>query len=118
LISVGTTSTDTNLTQGNALATIIRAPQASGTAPTTTVQGDNLFSISDFSTEVSGFTIASPLVGDSARGPINSGSFAVLLNGSDVLFDKNYIIDSGVGIGVNYGGSNALAPRFEDNVFA
>ncbi|MDB5349012.1 MAG: hypothetical protein JWN86_259 [Planctomycetota bacterium] len=119
LVSADNTSTDASLVHGNALQTIIRAPApANGTAATTTIQGDNLTSISAFTTEVSGFTIASPLVGDSARGPINTGSFAVLLNSSDVLFDKNYIIDSGVGIGVNYAGKAAAVPRFESNVFA
>jgi len=114
LVSADPSSTDALVVPGNALRTVLRAP-ANGTAPTTTIQGDNLVSIPAFSTEVSGFSIASPLVGDSARGPINTGSFGMLLNNSDVLVSKNYVVDSGVGIGVNFGGANAVAPRFESN---
>lgn len=115
LTSADATSTQTNVVPGNALQTIIRAP-STGSA-TTTITGTDLFSISAFSTEVTGFTIASPLNGNSATGPINTGSFAALLTNSNVLFDKNYIVDSGVGIGVNMGGNNASAPRFESNGF-
>ena len=116
LTSASPSSTNNQVFPGNALTTIIRAP-ANGAAATTTVTGDNLFSIPAFSTELTGFTIASPLVGDSARGPINGGSFALQLNNSDVLIDKDYFVDSNVGVGVNYGGQNAIVPRFESNGF-
>src|SRR5207244_3937398 len=58
-----------------------------------------------------------PLAGTSASGPINSSSAGVILSNSDVLFDRNYVVDSGAGVAVNYGGSSAVVPRFEDNVF-
>ncbi|MBX6312577.1 MAG: hypothetical protein IRY99_06610, partial [Isosphaeraceae bacterium] len=115
LVSVDPASTDAQLLPGNALATIIRAPASVTGAPTTTISGANLISIPGFATEVSGFTIASPLVGDPARGPINAMSSGVFLVNSDALIDKNYIIDSGMGLIVAMTGAAAATPRIEDN---
>ena len=114
MISAANSSTDGSIVAGDALSTIIRAP-SNGSAPTTTVQANNLLSLAAFSTELSGFTISSPLVGSTSSGPINTSSFGLLVNNSDVLIDRNYFVDSGVGIGVNFGGPNALAPRIVSN---
>ncbi len=115
LISVDTASFAGSLLPGNALDTIIRAPASSNA--TTTVTATNLISIPSFFTEIAGFSIASPLVGDAARGPINSGSVGISLVNSSILVDKDYFVDSGFGASVSYGGANAIAPRFEDDGF-
>src|SRR5262249_18250326 len=62
------------------------------------VTGTNLVSLPAFSTEISGFTIASPLAFDPGNGPITTGSVDIRLSNSDVLVDKNYIIDANFGI--------------------
>ncbi len=116
LLSADNSSTDSHFVPGLALQTVIRAPANNG-APTTTVTGTNLYSIPALSTEIAGFTIASPLNGDTAHGPILDGSVGLLLSNSDVLVDKNYFVDSYIGAGVGFNGANAAAPRFESDGF-
>jgi hypothetical protein len=69
-------------------------------------------STASVNTEISGFTIAAPLTGGAATGAINPNSLGILVRNSDVLIDKNYIIDAGIGIGVEPG---VLRPRIEGN---
>lgn len=118
--SAATTSTDTNLIPGTAQKTVIRAPFVPpATNPNlVTVLGTNLISVPAISTELSGFTIASPLNGDPARGPILTGSSAIRLDNSDALITRNYIItsDTAVLINTNATGTSAVrTPRIVSN---
>lgn len=117
LVSADPTSTDSSWIKGDALNTVIRA--ASGANPVT-IRGTNLYSGLGLDTEISGFTIASPLIGPQYTGPINVNSIGLLLNNSDVLVRNNYFITSGNGgaIQVNASGSAAAAPRILSNVIA
>ena len=77
IVSADPSSTDTSYVPGNALSTIIRAPAVASATTNVTVTATNLSSFVNsstgqvFETEVGGFTIASPLVGNPATGPIN-----------------------------------------------
>ncbi|MHC5544367.1 DUF1565 domain-containing protein, partial [Singulisphaera rosea] len=106
-------STDSNVVPGNAQATIIRPSVGSSGSPAVTATG--LFSVPGLSTEIRGFTIANSLIGSSAAGPINPSSVGMLIQDSDVLVDKNYFIDSGIGIDVQVTGANAAVPTIEDD---
>jgi hypothetical protein len=112
--SADPSSTAGNVVPGSALNTIIRAP-ANNTSETT-VMAVNLFSVAGLDTEISGFTIASPLLGDPAFGVLDAASAAVRIVNSNVLVDNNYIIDSGFGIANATSGINALQPRVLSNV--
>ena len=104
--TVFTTST------GNPLMTIIRAP-FEATAPSgtyATITATSLLSLPGLSTEVAGFTIASPLVIDPASGIINPNADAIDITNSNVTFDKDYVIDAGTGIVINTSGASGLVP--------
>jgi large repetitive protein len=111
LISADPTSTSTRFVPGIAQETILRAPAANPI----TILGNNVLSIPAWSAEVSGFTIASPLTGNLSTGPINPSSVGVILTNSDVLIDKNYIIDSGLGVAAVTAGPGSMAPRIMSN---
>jgi hypothetical protein len=120
LLSADPSSTDSTVfftNSGNALSTIIRAPftatPPSGTYATLTAT--NLQSFAGLDTEVAGFTIASPLVGDPAVGSINPNAVAVNVTNSDIVLDKDYIIDAGTGIQVATSGTSALVPMIDDD---
>ncbi|HEY2157897.1 MAG TPA: Ig-like domain-containing protein, partial [Isosphaeraceae bacterium] len=100
LESASLASTDTSLQPGDPLSTIIRAPLSFN--PTTTVIGTNLASAAGgaFSTMISGLTIASPLQGNPASGPINIYSTGLMLTDSNVVVANSYFIDSGSGVTV------------------
>ena len=104
-----------SLVPGDPKATVIRAPQLTNGNVQATVVGVNLISNGIANTEIAGFTIASPLDTDPAGGPIIGGSFGVYLANSDVLVDRNYIIDSAIGVGVIANGSGASTPRIRSN---
>ena len=55
----------------------------------------NLQSFTGLETEIAGFTIASPLVGDPAAGIINPTVDRDLVTNSNILIDKDYIADAG-----------------------
>jgi hypothetical protein len=113
LISVSPSSTDTSLVGGNAQQTVIRAPVPSPTSTglNVTVSGTNLPTIPGIDTEVAGFSIASPLVGDPANGPIDPNSIDVQLVNSNVLLDRNYIVDSHIGVDVVTSPTAMTVPR-------
>jgi len=120
LLSASPSSTDKTVfttSTGDALSTIIRAPfVASPPAGTyATVTATNLESFSGLNTEVAGFSIASPLVSDPANGTINPNAVGVLVTNSDILIDKDYVIDAGTGIDVTTSGTTALTPRIEND---
>ena len=68
-----------------------------------------------FQTEIAGFTIASPLVGDPALGSINPNAIGLLVINSNILVDKDYFIDAGNGIWVTTSGATSLAPQIINN---
>jgi hypothetical protein len=113
--SVATTSTDTTLNLGNALATVIRAPVSTSTTAYATVTATDLPSVTGVDTELAGFTIACPLVGNAAYGPIDPDGTGVLITDSNVLIDRDYIIDTNVGIDVVTSGTLAPTPRIWDD---
>jgi large repetitive protein len=112
--SASLSSSDAIVLPGDPLQTIIRAPQAAFGTPTTTVTGTNLQSI--FSgggtvlTKLSGFSIASPLAGNPASGPIQQGSIGLSLINSAAVVANDFFVDSDVGIQVQATGSNASLP--------
>ncbi|MFO0910304.1 MAG: hypothetical protein U0794_18500 [Isosphaeraceae bacterium] len=117
MFSAASSSTDTSFKLGNAQQTIIRAPAPSfsNTAAVVTVSAVNLPSVNGLDTEISGFSIASPLFIDPATGPIDPNTRAIQVINSNVLIDRNYIIDAQVGIDVRTSGTNAPTPRIMAN---
>ncbi len=116
LLSAAPSSTDSTVfttSTGDALSTIIRAPFGGSNA--VTVSATDLESFGGLSTEIAGFTIASPLLGDPANGPINPNSDAVFVDNSNIRIDKDYVIDAGTGIFVATSGSTALTPSIYDD---
>ena len=100
LLSASPSSTDTTVfttSTGDALSTIIRAPfvasPPAGTYATITASG--LSSFAGLTTEIAGFTIASPLVGNPASGTINPNAIGVAITNSNIVLDKDYVIDGG-----------------------
>ncbi len=122
LFSAAASSTDSTVfttSTGNPLATIIRAPQITATATSnqqSTIIANGLSSFPGLSTEIAGFTIASPLLGDPASGTINTAASAIQVINSNILLDKNYIADAGIGIAVQTSGSSAQTPQIENDV--
>jgi hypothetical protein len=117
LLSAASTSTDTTVfttSTGDPLSTVIRAP--AGSSAIGTVIATDLQSYTGLQTEIAGFTIASPLLGDPALGTINSAASAISVTNSNLLIDKDYVADSGIGIGVTTSGASALTPQIEDDV--
>jgi hypothetical protein len=120
LLSADPSSTDSTIfttSTGDALSTIIRAPFLA-TAPASTyatLSATGLQSFGALATEVAGFTIASPLVTDPANGSINPNAVGVLISNSNILLDKDYIIDAGIGIQVTTSSSGAMTPVIEND---
>ncbi len=123
LLSADPSSTDNTVfasSTGDAHQTIIRAPFVAS-APAgnyITVSASGLESFVGLSTEIAGFSIASPLVSDPATGSINPSAIALSITNSDVLVDKDYIVDAGLGIAITTSGATAMTPQIEnDGVF-
>ncbi len=126
LESAALTSTASTIVPGNALDTVIRAPAPAVptlAAPETayaTLTAANLPFFPGLTTEVSGFTIASPLVGaqtgQNFTGPIDTFSTGVSITNSNLLLDRNYIIDSQNGVQVNTTGASAPTPQLISDV--
>ncbi len=114
LVSADPSSTDSKLVPGTALKTVIRAPYNAGQATSPAVKATDLVSIPSFPTEVAGFTISSPLSGNNQTSPIQNGSIGVLIENSNILLDKNYIIDSNFGVAVSVYGTSR-APQIVNN---
>src|SRR5207302_1213708 len=118
LYSADPSSTDTTVftgSTGDPLSTIIRAPASTG-GSNVTVTANNLSSFVGLQTEIAGFTIASPLLGDPALGVIDPGSVALGVINSNVLIDRDYFADANTGIFVSTSGSGAQTPQIEDDV--
>ena len=115
LLSAATSSTDGTVfttSTGDALSTVIRAPfEASAPAGTyATITASGVQSFAGLVTEIAGFTIASPLVSNPASGTINPSSVAVDITNSNIILDKDYVIDAGTGVLVTTSGASALTP--------
>ena len=116
LLSAATSSTDSTVfstSTGDALSTVIRAPF--GGTNDVTVSATGLESFNGLSAEIAGFTIASPLLGDPANGSIDPNSNGILVQNSDLMIDKDYVVDAGIGIQVITSGSAALTPIIEND---
>ena len=119
LLSVSASSTDSSVfttNTGDPLSTVIRAPASNNLTGIPTVSATNLQSFVGLETEIAGFTIASPLVGDPALGFIDPTGVAIGVTNSNILIDKNYIADAGAGIDVTTSGFDAQTPQIENNV--
>ncbi len=121
IVSADPSSTDTSYVPGDALSTIIRAPAVASATTNVTVTATNLSSLVNtstgqvFQTEVGGFTIASPLVGDPALGTINPNAIGLYADNSNILIDRDYFIDAGSGILVTTSGASSQAPQIEND---
>ena len=128
LESASPTSTDTTLVPGNALQTVIRAPEpaATSTAPlNATILAANLPYIPGADDVVAGFTITSPLTGtldtppNPAGGTVDPDTAAIEIENANVLLQGNYIINANIGVYVvATSGTGVLMPRVFDNVIA
>jgi hypothetical protein len=118
VFSADISSTDSSLIPGQALQTVIRppVPTSSTTTPSVAVTANNVASVPGLATEIAGFTIATPLIGNQANGTIDPTSVGVQITNSNVYVDKNYLVDSGFGILVNTSGSDAPTPTILDDV--
>jgi large repetitive protein len=117
--SASLASTDASILPGDPLQTIIRAPGTAFGTPTTTVTGTNLQSIfsagGTVMSRLSGFTIASPLAGNPASGPIQPGSIGLSLLNSNAVVSNDFFIDSDVGVQVQATVANAPMPQLTDD---
>src|SRR5262249_22996206 len=79
VLSTATSSSDSSFQPGNALQTVIRAPTvpAPGATQNIAVSASNLISFPALATELGGFSIVSPLLGNQANGPIDPASIGV-----------------------------------------
>ncbi len=120
LFSADVSSTDASIIPGDPLQTIIRAVDTTGTGSTVTVTANNLTSIFSggvLNTEISGFTIASPLLFDPTFGPVSPNSIALLDINSNLLIDRDYFVDSGIGVAAIASGPGATLPRLVNDGF-
>lgn len=113
VVSADFSSDDSINLPGDPLSTIIRP--AFGSPTGAAVTGTNLQSVDQLPTRLSGLTIASPLLFNPAVGILDTNSIGLDLINSDILVDKNYFVDSGVGIRVTVSGAGAATPRLLSN---
>ncbi len=127
LVSADPSSTDSVLVPGNPLTTVIRAPEPSATSTFTganvTILAADLPYVPGVETEVSGFSIASPLlgttIGNGAEGPIDPTTIAVGIQNANLLLENNYITDAQIGVEIETeSGTGVLMPRVINNVIA
>ena len=124
VLSADPSSGDTSYLPGNPLATIIdgNTVQAShyfNSIPGgTVVSAGNIAYVPGILTEISGFTILAPLLGDNVRGILDTSSIGVELYNADVLVDKNYIVNAGIGVNIATPVTNATGSQILSNVIA
>ncbi len=114
VVSAGANSTNTTLYPGDAKATIIR-PAANATN-VITVSASGLISTPVAPTRLSGFTIASNLVGNPVTGSIEPTSVGLAVNNSSIAVDRIYAISSGTGIQITTSGNSAPTPVISNTV--
>ena len=124
LISADPSSTDSFYLPGTPLATIIygnplvNSPYYNFQSGIITVNAADIPTVAGVPTEISGFTILNPLLGDSVTGSIDNTSIGIALNNSNVTVDKNYIVNAGIGVSIAATGSNVVGPAVNTNVIA
>ena len=124
LLSADPSSTDNFFIPGTPLGTIIYG-NTSATSSTfnrtsgiVTVNASDISTVPGVPTEISGFTILNPLLGDSVTGSIDTTSIGIALNNANVLVDKNYVINAGIGVSVASTGFGVTGPAINTNVIA
>ena len=121
LLSVSSASTDTTFFAGSPYQTLIYGI-ASLTG--TSTAGNNITSIyitgsiPGIPTEVSGFAILSPLIGDPNLGLIDPTDVAVRAFNTDAQIDRNIIVNAGTGVLLSTAGVNAPTSTLFDNIIA
>ena len=121
LVSGSQTSTDTTYTPGSPLQTLIYGvpfATSSGTSSLGIMTLETIGSVPGVPTEISGFSIISPLFGDPNTGVIDPSSIAVQAYNSNAIIDRNIIINGGIGLNLSTGGSNAAVSTVYDNLIA
>ncbi|WP_435005816.1 Ig-like domain-containing protein [Tundrisphaera lichenicola] len=116
LLSASTSSTDSSYIPGLPNQTLIYGDASASSTMIYTVSVSGGFVGTP--TEVSGFSIISPLIGDPTLGTINTTNVAVFAQNSNVVIDRNNIINAGVGVSLSNTGTNKLAAQVFDNVIA
>ena len=121
LLSAALSSTDTTFNPGSPYSALIYGVLPTG-KPLTLPTGNDITTVSitgaipGIPTEVRGFGIISPLVGNTVTGTIDPTNVAILANNSNALIDRNIIINAGVGVMLETSGANAPASTVELNV--
>ncbi len=140
LLSADPSSTSTTFLPGNPLATLIygvpNGNGGTGQGGTGTANGLGTFpgqinttnnniitvftqgAVRGVPTEIRGFSIISPLIGDRSTGTIDPTNNAIEAVNSNVLIDRNFIINAGIGVDLGTSGVNAATATVEDNVIA
>ena len=122
LLSADPASTDTAFLAGTPYNTLIY-----GVVPTTgtTSQGGNGITTvyiaggyTGIPTEISGFSIISPLLGDPNVGSIDSTDVAVRTLNTNASIDRNIIVNAGVGVLLATAGQNDPTATLYDNLIA
>ena len=119
LLSANPTSTDTAFTAGSPYATLIYGV---ATAGSTSFSGNNITTVyitgtvNGIPTEVSGFSILSPLLGDVNLGSIDTTDVAVRAFNTNALIDRNIILNAGTGVFLSTAGANAPTSQLFDNL--
>jgi hypothetical protein len=127
LLSADASSTDTSYVPGSVLQTLIYGTPSGYTRPlgiglpvtdigNITVIASNLQTIPGIITEISGFSIISPLLGSSVNGVIDSTSSAIEIENSSVLVDRNYVLNAGIGVNIGTAGTKAVVPIIANDV--
>jgi hypothetical protein len=120
LLSAATNSTDTSFTAGSPYQTLIYGVSTATSTPTASGAGiTTLYAaggITGIPTEVSGFSLVSPLLGDPNRGVLDTTDVAVRTLNSNVQIDRNIIVNAGVGIYLATAGANVPTSQVFDNL--
>ena len=128
LLSADLSSTDTTFLPGSALQTLIYGVAPPITVGTVTTPGVLAFgnnsivtlvtsgSVTGIPTEVSGFSIISPLIGDPALGTIDPTNIAILAVNSNVSIDRDIILNAGFGMSLVTSIANVPNPNVFDNL--
>jgi hypothetical protein len=122
LLSASLSSTDTTFLPGSPFETLIYGVPLTGTI--LNPGGGNTVTVSvigatpGIPTEISGFSIVSPLVGDPVSGFIDQTSIGILAVNSDIQIDRNNVVNAGLGVSLVTSGNNAQTSTVFDNVIA
>ena len=123
LLSADPSSTNTFFIPGSPLGTIIYGNTSTSTtfnfrSGIVTVNASDIAAVPGVPTEISGFTILNPLLGDSVTGFIDTTSVGIALNNANVTVDKNYVINAGIGVSIASTGFGVVGSAINTNVIA